>query len=315
MANNLGSHGNPEAAVRHQQAAIVLLERLVAEFPKQVSYRIDLAFNLSDLSQILSRKGQHAEAFDSVQKANRIQRILITEHPEDPHLRYTLSLSTRGMGALLRMLDRWKESKQHFAESVEIMERIVAENPAVNEYRRVLATSSAEYGECLIDHDEIEVGLNALAKAREHAEKVAKTNPNDVRNLNALAMILRGIGKTRAKQGKPVEAIETLREAIAIGDRIAGENHMFAYDLACGLALLTEVTGNLPTDPGNRPQDLSREYSDRAMTVLRQAVDHGYREVDWLERDPDLRSLRSRSDFQALLKTMRQTSKPSPSGP
>ena len=127
------------------------------------------------------------------------------------------------MAVLFKILGRWKESRQHFVESVEIMERIVVENPAVNEFRRVLATSAAELGEYLIDRGEIEAGLNALAKAREQAEMVRKTNPNDVRNLNSLAMILRGIGKTRAKQGKTGEALESLGQAIAIGDRIVGE--------------------------------------------------------------------------------------------
>ncbi len=314
MASNLHGHGKPDEAIHHQRAAIALLESLSAEFPNQLSYRIELGMSLSDLGQILVAQGQPAEAFDSVHQANQIQRTLVAEHPEDPQLRYTLALSTRGMAVLFKILGRWKESRQHFVESVEIMERIVVENPAVNEFRRVLATSSAELGEYLIDRDEIEAGLNALAKAREQAEMVRKTNPNDVRNLNALAMILRGIGKTRAKQGKTGEALESLGQAIAIGNRIVGENHMFAYDLACGLALAGEVTANLPADPSKPMQKSSQVYSDKAMAALQQAVDRGYREADWIERDPDLRSLRPRSDFQALLKTLRQKPQTPPDG-
>jgi hypothetical protein len=51
------------------------------------------------------------------------------------------------------------------------------------------------------------------------------------------------------------------------------------------------------------------------MKSLQQAVDRGYRDVDWIERDSDLLSLHSRADFQALLKTLRQASRPSPAGP
>src|SRR5262249_33152404 len=156
--------------------------------------------------------------------------------------------------------------------------------------RRVAATSSAEFGEYLIDRDELEAGVNALARAREHAEMVRKTNPNDGRNLNSLAMILRGIGKTRAKQRRFGEALESLGQSIAIGERISGDNHMFAYDLACGFALAGEVAANLPADLGKHAQNSAQTYSDRAMAVLQQAVDRGYREADWIERDPDLRS-------------------------
>ena len=50
----------------------------------------------------------------------------------------------------------------------------------------------------------------------------------------------------------------------------------------------------------------SQHYSDKAMEVLRQAVDRGWKEADWTERDPELRSLRTRPDFQGLLKMLRQ---------
>ena len=43
-----------------------------------------------------------AEAFDSVRRANAIQRTLVEEHPEDPQLRHTLALSTRGWPVILK---------------------------------------------------------------------------------------------------------------------------------------------------------------------------------------------------------------------
>ena len=228
----------------------------------------------------------------------------------------TRSCVTRWLSALggwpviLNTLGRWKESRPLYVESVEIMDRIVAENPAVTEFRRVLATGASELGQYLIDHDEIDAGLNALAKARDQAETVRRTNPNDVRNLNSLASIHRGIGKTRAKQGKTADALDSLRQAIAIGERIAAEDNLFTYDLACGLALYGEVVGRDPARPGSGlEREFIAHYSDKAMTVLQQAVDRGWREADWIERDPELRSLHSRADFQALIKTLRQKPK------
>ena len=218
------------------------------------------------------------------------------------------------MAVILNTLGRWKESRPLYVESVEIMDRVVAENPAVTEFRRVLATGASELGQFLIDHDEIDAGLNAFAKARDQAETVRRTNPNDVRNLNTLASIHRGIGKTRAKQGKTADALASLREAIALGERIAAEDNLFTYDLACGLALYGEVVGRDQSAPDKDSKKNSQHYSDKAMEVLRQAVDRGWREAEWTERDPELRSLRSRADFQALLKTLRQKPKPAPTG-
>ena len=167
LAKTLMKKGSPEEALAHQRAAIELRKGLAAEFPKQLSHRVDLALSLSNLGAILMRHGKNTEALDSVRGANAIQRALVEEHPEDPHLQSTLALSTVGMAVNLNSLGRWKESRPLHIESVEIMSRVVAENPAVTEFRAILASLASQSGQYLIDHDEIEAGLIALAKARD----------------------------------------------------------------------------------------------------------------------------------------------------
>ena len=314
LARMLMRHGSAEAAVRHQRAAIDLRKSLAEEFPKQLSYRVDLALSLSNLGNILARAGQSVQGLAFVREANAIQRSMVHEHPEDLQLQSTLAISTQGTAVLLNTLGRWKESRPLYVEPVDIMDRLVAQNPAVTEFRRVLATSASELGQFLIDHEEVDAGLNALAKARVQAETVRRTNPNDVTNLNTLASIHRGIGKTLAKQGKTAEALGSLRQAIVLGERIAAEDSLFTYDLACGLALYGEIAGNNRSAPDRDSNNNPEHYSNKAMEVLRRAVDRGWMEADWTERDPELSSLRSRADFQALLKTMRQTSRASPAG-
>ncbi len=306
--------GKREEAARHQSAAIEIRKALVGEFPTRLSYQIDLALSFSNLGFIQMRGGQLTQAFDSVHRANAIQRTLVQDHPEDSNLRHTLALSTRGMASILDSLGQSKESRPLLVESVEIMSRVVSENPAVTEFRRVLATSAAELGQWLIDHDEIDAGLVAFAKARDQSETVRKTNPDDVSNINTLSSIHRGIGKTLAKQGKTADALVSLHEAIVLGERIALEDNLFTYDLACGLALYGEYVGRDRSGPAQAPNNNPQYYSDRAMKVLQQAVDRGWGQADWTERDPDLRSLRSRVDFQALIKSLRRKSTSAPAG-
>jgi eukaryotic-like serine/threonine-protein kinase len=313
MGLMLIKHGTADEAVRHQRAAIDLRKGLTKEFPNQFSYRSDLARSLSNLGYILFRAGRSTEALDPVREANAIQRSLAREHQEDSELQSTLALSTRGMAVLLKNLGRMDESKRLYVESVGIMDRIVTQNPAVTEFRRVLATGACELGRFLIDRDEAEAALNLFAKARDQAETVKTTNPNDGTNLNTLASIHRGIGKALAKQGKTALALLSLRESIVLGERIAAEDNLFTYDLACSFALYGEIIGQDRSVPDKDRNKNSEHYLDKAMEVFRQAVDRGWRD-EMTERDPDLRSLHSRADFQALLKTMRQTSKPVPAG-
>ena len=314
MAKALLGQSNTDLALLHQQAAIDHRKSLADEFPKQFSYRIDLSLSLSNYGAILTRAGRHNRALDSVRAANALQRGLVQEHPEDPQLQLNLSQSTRGIAINLNGLGRWQESRRPYLESVEIMDRIVAENPAVSEYRRVLATASSELGGFLIDHDENDAGLKALARARDQAETLKKINPNDVRNLNTLAAIHRGIGKALAKQGKTALALQSLRDAIVLSERIAQQDNLYTYDLACGLAVYSEVLNHADPPLAREPNDTPQHYADRAIEILRIAADRGWRDAGWTERDAELRSLRPRPDFQAVLETMRQTSRPSPAG-
>ena len=170
--------GSPEEALRHQRAAIDLRKSLAEEFPKQLSYRIDLALSLSNLGVVLTAQRTNRRGIRF-----RPPRPTRSSGPWSRNTPKTRNCDTRSLSALggwpviLNTLGRWKESRPLFVESVEIMSRIVAENPAVTEFRRVLATSASELGQYLIDHDEIDAGLNALAKARDQAETVRKDEP------------------------------------------------------------------------------------------------------------------------------------------
>ncbi len=316
LAKTLMKKGSPEEVLAHQRAAIELRKGLAAEFPKQLSHRVNLALSLSNLGAILTRNGKTTEAIDSVRAANAIQRALIEEHPEDPYLRSTLALSTVGMAVNLNALGRWKESRPLHIESVEIMSRVVAENPAVTEFRAILASLASQSGQYLIDHDEIEAGLIALAKARDQGETIRRTNPNDVRNLNSLASIHRGIAKSHAKQGKIADALDSLRQAIAIGERIASEDMLFTYDLACGLALYSEFVGRDQSTPAKDPnKNCQHNTPTRRWRFFYKPVD---REPERGRLDgaaiPNLLAPRARPDFQELIKTLRRKIGSAPTG-
>ena len=53
--------------------------------------------------------------------------------------------------------------------------------------------------------------------------------------------------------------------------------------------------------PEERRQALADEYGGRAVALLREAVDKGYKDLEHLKTDPELRPLRSRGDFEKLV--------------
>ncbi len=75
---------------------------------------------------------------------------------------------------------------------------------------------------------------------------VRRSLADDLNNLVTLASIHRGIGKVLGKQGKAAEGLESLERALRISEAIARRGSLPAYDLACTLALCSELAAAIP---------------------------------------------------------------------
>ena len=53
--------------------------------------------------------------------------------------------------------------------------------------------------------------------------------------------------------------------------------------------------------PEARWHALAKDYADRAMTPLREAIAKGYKDIDHMKKDTDLDALRPCADFQTLM--------------
>jgi hypothetical protein len=94
--------------------------------------------------------------------------------------------------------------------------------------------------------------------------------------------------------------------AVAREEGFGQVNH---YNIACVVALSSaaaEHHGKLA--PADRTR-LKAQYADRAVDFLRQAVAEGYQDSTMLNGDPDLASLRSREDFQKLVREVERKSR------
>jgi predicted RNA polymerase sigma factor len=88
-------------------------------------------------------------------------------------------------------------------------------------------------------------------------------------------------------------------QAMNVVDRLEAERDLTAnqsYDLACVCAQAAAVVGIVPA--------VKEAYALRAIALLRQAVQSGFRAFETLKNDRDLDSLRSRPDFKALLEAL-----------
>jgi tetratricopeptide (TPR) repeat protein len=139
-------------------------------------------------------------------------------------------------------------------------------------------------------------------RAREIQETLVRDHPDLLGLHMALAYTYRGIGRVRGQQGKRGDALLALEKARTLDARLAGTYPLAHYDMACDLALRADFV-----DPSERPKAI-----DEAMETLRRAVASGYKSLAIIREDPDLKSLRERSDFKELIGSL-ETSGKSPS--
>ena len=92
------------------------------------------------------------------------------------------------------------------------------------------------------------------------------------------------LGGLYTRQGRIADGLKMDRKLV----KLQPTNATAHYNLACSLAL-------------------SKRKSD-ALRELRQAVQLGYRDFDWMQQDPDLEPLKEHPDFQALLQTLKPQS-------
>lgn len=97
-------------------------------------------------------------------------------------------------------------------------------------------------------------------------------------------MVLELLGGLYTQQGRIADGLKVDRKLV----RLQPDNATARYNLACSLALL------------DRKRDALRE--------LQAAVQLGYRDLEWLEQDPDLEGLKSHPAFQALVSALKPQS-------
>ena len=92
------------------------------------------------------------------------------------------------------------------------------------------------------------------------------------------------LGGLYTKQGRIADGLRMDRKLV----KLLPANATAHYNLACSLALV-------------------KRKSD-ALRSLRQAVELGYRDFDWMQQDPDLEGLKNHPEFRALLDQLKPQS-------
>ena len=122
-----------------------------------------------------------------------------------------------------------------------------------------------------------------MARPHDHEFEI-KFYESVLKRAPAYTEVIELLGGLYTKHGRVADGLKMDRRLV----RLLPSNATAHYNLACSLALV-------------------KKKAD-ALRSLRQAIDLGYRDFDWMQQDPDLEVLKEHPQFLALLEQLKPQS-------
>lgn len=306
--SNLGSMiqraGDPASARRFYEQAIGTWERLVGKDPRaELRYHLGQGYSNFGWNRCLA--GRLGDALEASRKAVALCEEVVREDRANPDYQSRLGVTLDNLGSAAYFSGKPAQAKEAFLKALAVAEPLARDNPARVDCQEIVIAILNDFGHLLLMiSDDAEAG-RCFEDARERTKKL----PDIPRTYSSPDDTFRGLGKLHRKQGRTADALNALKEAVRIGETSPGEPPYSTYGLACARALCSAAVGEGKAVPTAEEQATKQRYADQAMEALRQAVAGGWENLPWMKIDPDLDSLRSRDDFQVLIRSLEDKAK------
>jgi len=300
LANRIQEQGRyAESEGLHRETLAIEQRILGREHP-------DTASTMSTLANTLYYEGRYAEAEKLYRESLEIeQRTVGSEHP------YT-TRSLEGLANVLASEGHYAEAEKLQRQILEIRERILGP-----EHTDTLL-SKYNLADVLFDEGYFPEAEKLIRETFEaQARVLGPENADTLASRAALARIL-------TKEGKYQEAEDMARQVLEIQLRVLGPQHLDSLNTLqiLGIALVynhrygeAKKLFNDVIEKVSKIQEANVSLawynfacvaaaahdSDEAVQHLREAVDHGYKDIDHIRTDDDLKSLRGYPHFEAFL--------------
>jgi eukaryotic-like serine/threonine-protein kinase len=320
------------AAQDAYRRALELLEKLVTDFPHVPDYRQQLAHGHQSMGLLQRTLGQRPAAQASYRRALALQEKLVADFPAVPEYRRDFARSHNNLGNQLTDLKLSPEAETSYRRALDLQEKLVADFPAMPVYCLELAGSCVNFGMLIRDQGQTEASQPWFTKAIALLEPRVRQEPRLITERLFLRNAHWGRAIALDRLGFAAEALPDwdrawelkaedgdtpgfrLERALALAR--AGR-HAQAVAEAQALAEATDTEGKALYDLARvcsfaansvKENDTLRDqYAARAVALLRQAIAKGYKNLEHLKKDEDLKALQQREDFQKLLQELEKT--------
>jgi hypothetical protein len=241
---------------------------------------------------------RRVEAAPDIRRAAEVFEPLAEGPAAVPGNRSLFAMSCTNLGMLLVNTGRPADGEKFLRRSADVKRKLTSDYPEVAHYHAGLGQALSVLAGVVRDRGEVEPSVPIWEEAVEQQRIALKGLPGDAELRLLLGETSRGLIDVRLRLGRYREAERGVAELPALlTDRGQGE-----YDAARLLSRclpLVEKDALLSTA---ERAELQTRYAERAVEFLRQAMRKGRADRAAIDREADFAPLRSRPDFQEMLK-------------
>jgi serine/threonine-protein kinase len=293
--------GPPDEALPAYERAHALLQKLVRENPAVTEYAQRLALCAIQIGE-QHKTSQPSEALRVYEEAVGLLDQLAALSPT-PDIQDLRAGCATNIGELQTQAGAGAAALASLQQAQEVRARLVRLHPDDLEYRHNFAVTLHHLGEAqwLLGHHE--EALVSYRQATEQQHQALRLGPQVPQLRQALSTLYRKLAQRQRELGRPGEAAATAQWRRDLWPDQPDE----LYGVAGELALCLPLVGKEPAALTAAEQAERDGFAAEAMAALRQAVAHGFRDVERVRKDPDLEPLRSRDDFRKLVDDLGRT--------
>ncbi|ODU02306.1 MAG: hypothetical protein ABS79_00680 [Planctomycetes bacterium SCN 63-9] len=224
----IGQHHKVETPLRQ---AIGLLDKLVADAPREAAYRADLAECHSDLGAVFGISHRTREAIEERRLALAQYEQLVKDHPDDPAYRRKLASRRCNLGMQLSTNGekQFQEAERHLRTALAAWEQIRANSPPLAGDDLELSRMHHWLGNLLIGTSRWDEGARELNAALAILARLHAGDRDDPELRARFAHAKSYLASLNASQGRLEEAERLNREAIALLDPIVAAHPKVIY--------------------------------------------------------------------------------------
>jgi tetratricopeptide (TPR) repeat protein len=175
LGNVLLELGEHLGARRELDESVVLLQRLVDDFPKRPAYKKKLANTYNSLASVWEADSMPAKVEENWKKAFDLLQQLDQEQPDVADHQLILGMTTGNLGRTCAQRGDWRTARRRFEAAIDHLRRALKSNPKSPDVLRALRDQYQSLSETFL-----QLGEHALA-ARS-AKALAEVRPDNARD-------------------------------------------------------------------------------------------------------------------------------------